>query len=171
MLVIVCGLPGSGKTFLSGALAKHINATVLSTDKIRKEVLKKPVYTKWERSLVYNIMYLIAKYLHSLDVNCILDGTFNRERSRVEVLRQLQLNPNQFYIVECICPEDIILSRLLLRKNDYSDADISIYFKMKRIYEPVSYRHITVDTSQPPQQNINIILKALSQSKLLNIDK
>ena len=49
--------------------------------------------------------------------------------------------------MECICPEDIIISRLRQRKYDYSDADFSVYRKMKRIYEPVNEEHITIDTS------------------------
>ena len=59
----------------------------------------------------------------------------------------------KMYIVECSCPENITISRLKNRKNDYSDANISIYKRMKGIYEPVRGEHITVDTSQPAISN------------------
>ncbi|MGI0000053.1 MAG: AAA family ATPase, partial [Nitrososphaeraceae archaeon] len=54
---------------------------------------------------------------------------------------------DQYKIIECICPEDLIISRIQKRKNNYSDADLSIYRMIKAIYEPVKEEHITIDTS------------------------
>jgi predicted kinase len=149
MIIIICGLPGVGKTAIAKDLAALINgAVVLSTDKIRKELISKPTYEKQERQLIYDVMLLFAKYLHIAGIDCILDATFNRESSRKEVKERLSLRHDQLFIVECMCPEEIIIRRLKNRQNGYSDADISIYRKMKRIYEPVKGdRHIVVDTS------------------------
>ena len=151
MIVIVCGLPGVGKTTLSKALAPLIDAIILSTDKIRKELIPNPTYSKKESEFVYEMLFLIAKYLHNAGKNCILDATFNREKSRNEVAKKLDLSSEQVFIVECVCPEDLIISRLEKRKNDWSDADIQVYNKMAKIYEPVRGEHITVDTSKNPQ--------------------
>lgn len=148
MIVIVCGLPGVGKTTIAKHLASLINAVVLSTDKIRKELISNPTYKKQEKKLIYNVLLMIAKYLHQAGINCILDATFNTENSRKEVRKKLGLYQEQICIVECICPEDIVISRLKDRKKDYSDADISIYKKMKRIYEPIKGEHIILDTNQ-----------------------
>lgn len=153
LIVIICGLPGVGKTTLAKDLAPLLNAVVLSTDKIRKELISYPTYSKWERRLIYDVMLLLAKYLHDAGMNCILDATFNRERSRREVKNKLALDSSQLYIVECICPEDVVIARLQARKDGYSDADISTYRKMKKIYEPVRERHITADTTKPSKNN------------------
>jgi predicted kinase len=159
LIVLICGLPGTGKTFLSNKLSQYINSTVLSTDKIRKELIQKPTYTPWERALIYDVLFLLAKYLHSSGINCILDGTFNMEKSRREIKDLLNLSNDQFYIIECICPEDLIITRLLLRKDDYSDATVSIYLKMKKIYEPVRQKHISINTSKSVYKNIDRILR------------
>lgn len=159
MIVLICGLPGTGKTFLSNKLSQYINSTVLSTDKIRKELIQKPTYTPWERALIYDVLFLLAKYLHSSGINCILDGTFNMEKSRREIKDLLNLSNEQFFIIECICPEDLIITRLLLRKDDYSDATVSIYLKMKKIYEPVKQKHMSINTSRPIDKNIDRILR------------
>ena len=159
MIVIVCGLPGVGKTTLSRELAPIINAIILSTDKIRKELIPSPTYSWQERRLVYDVLVLLARYLHNAGVNCILDATFNTENSRKELTRKLALMPNQFSLIECTCSEDKIISRLKNRKNDYSDADIFIYRKMKKIYEPVSEEHIIVDTSNNSKVDIQKIAK------------
>lgn len=157
MIVLFCGLPGVGKTSLANELAPLINAIVLSTDKIRKEVISKPTYTKEEKRLIYDVMLLVARYLHdAAGINCILDATFNTEKSRRTVIEKLvNVSSDQIYIVECICPEDVVITRLKARKGDYSDADIDIYRKMKQLYEPVKEmeKHIVIDTSQDPKMN------------------
>ena len=165
LIILICGLPGTGKTFLAHELSKHIDSTVLSTDKIRKELIHKPTYAPWERSLIYDVLFLLVKYLHSSGINCILDGTFNMEKSRYEVKYSLNLTKEEFYIIECICPEDIIISRLISRKGDYSDATVSIYLKMKKIYEKIKGNHISINTAKPLDVNINQILEYIYGSK------
>ena len=86
-------------------------------------------------------------------MNCILDATFNRERSRREVKNKLALDSSQLQIVECVCPEDVVLAILRARKGDYSDADVSVYKKMEKIYELVREGHITADTTKPSKNN------------------
>ena len=83
MIIIICGLPGVGKSTLAKNLAPMINATILSSDKIRKELFSSPTYSPFERKLVYDVMIILAKYLNEVSCNCILDATFNREDSRL----------------------------------------------------------------------------------------
>ncbi|MDQ4015624.1 MAG: AAA family ATPase [Thermoproteota archaeon] len=157
MIVLFSGLPGVGKTRLANELAPLIKALVLSTDKIRKDLISNPTYTEEEKKLIYDVMLILAKYLHeAAGTNCILDATFNTKESRRKAMEKLEsVSPEQFYIIECTCPEDIVLSRLKARKGDYSDADIDVYRKMKQEYEPVEEkeRHIVADTSQDPKTN------------------
>lgn len=163
MIVIVCGLPGVGKTTIAKKLALLIDAVVLSTDKIRKEIIPNPTYQKEERRLIYDVMILIAKYLQKIDKNCVLDATFNREYSRNRVKNELKVAEGQFFIVECTCPEEIVLSRLRNRKDDYSDADSEIYQKMKKIYEPVTTKHIHIDTSKDLEHNIKLVFRHITE--------
>ena len=172
MIILFCGLPGVGKTRLANELAPLINAIVLSTDRIRKELIPKPTYTKEEKELIYDVMLLIGKYLHNeANMNCIFDATFNTEESRENAKRKLTgVSPDQIYIVECTCPEDIVISRLKARKGDYSDADVGIYKKMKQVYEPVkdNQRHIVVDTSLDPKVNAEEIKSRIFRGKHTN---
>ncbi len=153
MLVIICGLPGVGKTTLAKSLAPLIDGIVLSTDKIRKEIFPSPTYSQSEQRIVFDAMITAAKDLHDKGTNCILDATFNREQSREEVRNRLELADNRFHIIECSCPEDIAISRLESRKNDYSDATVQVYQKMKDIREPVKAEHIVLDTRLSPEEN------------------
>ena len=166
MIVIVCGLPGVGKTTFAKKLAPLINAIVLSTDKIRKELIHSPTYKKEERKLIYDVMILLAKYLHDSGKSCILDATFNRDDSRTEVKRKLRIQDKNFFVIECTCPENIIFSRLKNRKNDYSDAGMDVYQKMKKIYQPVKEKHITIDTTLDPEKNSKLVSTKILKSML-----
>jgi hypothetical protein len=155
----MCGLPGVGKTTIAKQLALLINGVVLSTDKIRKELFYKPSYGRRERKLIYDILILLAKYLCTSNVNCVLDATFSKERSRQEIRNKLKPCSEDIRIIECICPEDIVIARLNRRKHDFSDANFSVYKNMKRIYELVKEEHVTVDTSKISKIEIEIIAK------------
>jgi predicted kinase len=91
---------------------------------------------------------LLAKYLYGAGINSIIDATFNKEKSRTQLKNKLMLPEEELFMVECICPEDTIVSRLKTRKNDYSDADLRIYKRMKKTYEPILEDHLVIDTSQ-----------------------
>ncbi|CUR51421.1 Putative kinase [Nitrosotalea devaniterrae] len=164
MIIIICGLPGVGKSTLAKYLAPVFNATILSSDKIRKELFPIPTYLPSELKVVYDVMIIIAKYLNDIGINCILDATFNREGSRTEVKKRLELD--HIHIVECSCPEEIAISRLESRKDDYSDATISVYQKMKKIHEPVMVDHVTVDTTLAPEDNVRKIVDYISKRSM-----
>jgi predicted kinase len=163
LIIIICGLPGVGKSTLAKYLAPVFNATILSSDKIRKELFPSPTYFPSELKTVYDVMMIIAKYLNNVGINCILDATFNREDSRIEVKEKLKLDDIQLQIIECSCPEEVAISRLESRKDDYSDATISIYQKMKKIQEPIKADHMTVDTTISPEDNVKKIADYISK--------
>lgn len=161
MLIIMSGLPGTGKTTVAKSLSPLLDAVILSSDKIRKELFEKPTYKREEREIVYKIMILVAKYLLNAGKNCILDATFNKEEFRNQVMEKTQCPAKEFFIVECICPEELAISRIQSRKDDYSDADLTVYKNMKEIYEPVKAKHVTVDTSEDAQHNAEFIIEKI----------
>ena len=64
-----------------------------------------------------------------------------------------------------------MISRLKARKgDDYYDADVGIYRKMKQIYEPVKEkeRHIVVDTTLDPRVNTEEIKNRIFGEKHRN---
>ena len=51
-VILICGLPGVGKSAISKKLALRLKAVVLSTDKIRKELIKNPTYSSKEKKQI-----------------------------------------------------------------------------------------------------------------------
>ena len=165
-VVLICGLPGVGKSVISKKLGSHLKAVVLSTDKIRKELIENPTYSNKEKKQIYDVMILLAKYLHQANTSCILDATFSKDTFRKQVKKKIGISGSHFKVVECICPEELIISRLKSRKNDYSDADVTVYKKMKKIYEPVKGKHIEVNTQVSADVNAKLIHKKILEDKI-----
>lgn len=164
MIIILRGLPGTGKTTIAKEISLVINISILSSDKIRKELFEIPSYNRWERKLVYDVMLLITKYLHNAGHDCLLDATFSRKTFIEEIHWRIKVSYDEIFIIECRCSENIILSRIRNRKNDYSDANVETYRRMRQYFEPVSHKNLLIlDTSLPIQFNIKKILSFIKK--------
>ncbi|MFQ5974910.1 MAG: AAA family ATPase [Candidatus Hydrothermarchaeales archaeon] len=164
MLILVCGLPATGKSNLARSLARRLRAQVLNTDIVRKELLEKPTYSNEEKELVYDVTFLIARYLLFNRRNVIIDGTFYKKRLRNRMRGIAKRERTKFKIVECTCPEEVIrerMARRAKRKRTLSDADLEVYEKIKMEFEPIAEDHIVVQTDRNYRQNLEPILKKL----------
>lgn len=159
MLVIVCGLPGSGKSFVSKKLAERIKATHLNTDKIRKELFQNPEYSDEEKQKVYDEMFSRAAELLSQNKNVILDGTFFKKSLRQKVYKLAEENQSAFYVIECTAPSFKIEERIVERQSaeSESDANVDIYKKLLKQFEPIEEVHLSLDTTQPIEKQLSLI--------------
>lgn len=165
MLVLVCGLPATGKSNLARSLTRKMKAQILNTDIVRKELFEKPAYSDEEKELVYDVTFLIARYLLTNRRNVIIDGTFYKKRLRDRMREIARDVGTRFKIVECICPEDVIRKRMVRRaerKVTLSDADLEVYEKIKAEFEPIEEDHIVVHTDHYYKENLEYVLKKLS---------
>lgn len=144
MLVIVCGLQGTGKTTVAEKIAGKINGVLLRTDVIRKEILKNPIYSEEERQEIYDEMFLRTKDLLKENEYVILDAVFAKKENR----KKAKKISKDFKIIETICPEKIVKERMKNRFEDESEARFEHYLKYKKLFEPITEEHIIIDTSK-----------------------
>jgi predicted kinase len=164
MLILICGLPATGKSTVARRLAKALGAEVLRTDIIRKGLIKNPKYTEEEKEQVYGTIFLLADYLIKADVNVIIDGTFYRERLRKRAREIAKKRGKRFFLIETCCPEDIVLKRLEGRKRNLrspSDADVDIYYKIKGIFEEIEGEHIEIETGWNIREAVRDVVKKI----------
>ena len=164
MLVLVCGLPATGKSTVSRNIARKLKAAVLSTDIIRKQLFRRPTYSSEEKRLIYKAMFLVAEYLLRSDRNVVLDGTFYRHSLRGQVYNVTKRTGAKLAIVECRASNNNIkrrMGRRAKRKNAPSDADYEIYKKIKTDFEPIKRKHLVLDTSKSKQRNLEEIFSYL----------
>src|SRR5579859_6966621 len=90
MLIMMAGLPGTGKSTLAEALAEALPATVLNKDRIRAALFDSVDYSSEQDDVCLEIMFLIAAYLLRTrpHTTLILDGrTFSR-RYQIELVER-----------------------------------------------------------------------------------
>ena len=75
MIVIVFGLPGSGKSYFASRFAKVINAGYVNSDKVRKENFEKRIYSDQEKKAVYDKMLEQMKEYVKQKNNLVLEAT------------------------------------------------------------------------------------------------
>ncbi len=164
-LIVVYGLPGSGKSTVARLLSDHLGLEVLSSDAIRKRLAgivetasaRAPwgegIYTLAHTRRTYEALAAEAQNRLAAGSGAILDATFADpdERRRVADLAHGAGAPLVF--VECRAPEGEIIRRLCSREGtaDASDADVEIYLRMRADFDAVSgvepQAHLIADTA------------------------
>ena len=143
MIILVCGLPGTGKSSLGKRISEKNGFVHLRTDEIRKKIYDKPEYTDKSKETTYRAFFLIAEYLLKSNKSCILDGTFYMEKYRKSVFDLSKNTNHPLKIIECVNDEERI-KRKIKERNDVSDADFSVYLKIKDLWEPIEEEHMTI---------------------------
>ena len=111
MVVIVFGLPGSGKSYFASRLAKKIEADYINSDRIRKEIFKKRTYSKEEKEAVYHKMLDTMKEDVDQNRNVILDATFHKKETRQLFMKEME-KKGDIYFIEITAAKNIIRERL-----------------------------------------------------------
>ncbi len=121
MIILFCGIPGSGKTSISTLLAERLKA--LGTVQIvNSDNLRGPIYRK--------LLKLVLPEQRTTDF-LILDATFYKRewRERINALAQ----PERVMLVFLDCPLDVALERNRVRDPRISVRAVHImYHRMER---------------------------------------
>ena len=147
MIIIVFGLPGTGKSFLSERLAKDIKVGYLNTDIIREQTGKKGQYDEETRLFVYQKMKekKIGYIEHGR--HCIVYGTFQKKKYRDIVLKEIEKNNVDYRFIQTVTDEEVVKNRMK-KSRKHSEADFSIYLKIKEDFDPVTLPHLRLRTDK-----------------------
>ena len=75
VLVVLCGLPGTGKSTLARRLADALPAVIIESDRVRQRLFAPPTYTAEESQQVHQVCHiLIDWYLRHLGGKAIKVG-------------------------------------------------------------------------------------------------
>jgi len=147
-LALVGGLPGTGKTTVGGALADRFGAVLLSSDRLRKELVglspTQPAHAAYGEGLytptgidaVYAHLLHRARELLSRGESVVLDASWTHARHRVAADHLARRTDSDLIQLECRAPADLAAARLASRGPTASDATPAIGCAMAAAADP-----------------------------------
>jgi uncharacterized protein len=176
-LILVSGLPGTGKSTLARGLAEITSIDeVLRSDVVRKELAASsgsPTakrYSPQEIDRVYEECRTRAQACLLTGGRVIVDATFHSEAQRQSFI-QLAIDCGVRCLwLEGTAPAEVTRQRLESRQGDASDADWSVWKMMQQQWEPASTFterfHAPVDASGSAATTLNAAREALREQSL-----
>jgi predicted kinase len=170
MIVLMAGLPGTGKSTLARALASRVDGSVLSKDEIRHAIFSptEVEYSTAQDDFVMQIMLEAAAWMLRKDPERVvfLDGrTFSRRYQIDRVITAAEGLKQPWHILECVCAEKTarshIESQAAAGEHPAGNRNFELYLDVKAHFEPVVLSKTVIDTDQSLEECVDLALQAL----------
>jgi aminoglycoside phosphotransferase family enzyme/predicted kinase len=146
-LVLLCGLPGTGKSTVAAELAEPLGAALLRSDAVRKRRAgiaatvrgDGDLYAR-ERTLdTYAAIEAAAEAAIARGRSAVIDATLPSRELRAPLLRMAERSGRPWCLVEVVCPPEEVrrrLARRALDPSEVSDADYRVHQEAASRFEP-----------------------------------
>lgn len=168
-LIIISGLPGSGKSTIAKALAVKLTLPILSVDPIESAVVKSGVKRSFKTGLA---AYLVAEALAAeqlkLGLSVIIDSVSPVREAR-EMWRSLSNRYNaKLIIIECVLNSDLHKKRIGSRvRNIHGIPEVTWEDVENRRKEYLTWedKRLILDTANNREDNLDKILEYVSSAQ------
>jgi predicted kinase len=153
-LVVLVGLPGSGKSTFARRLAPLLDAVILESDSLRSLLFDAPQHGEGESKRLFRAVQATTQRLLQDGRSVVVDATNLRESYRRPFYDIAAKTGARLHVVHLTAPEDVILDRLARRRDLLDPAKASsafeaVYALLQQQEEAPAGPHLRVDTSDP----------------------
>lgn len=151
-MIVLAGLPASGKSAVAVRLHKALDSVLLDKDQVRESLFQNHVdYSGEQNDLCVEMMYKVASYLLSKDDApiVIIDGRSFSRKTQIERLKAVVAKLQcKLVLIECVCSSESARQRLEQDQGVHpaKDRDYSLYSRSKAAAEPITEPRLLLDT-------------------------
>jgi len=145
MLVLIAGLPGTGKTTVAKAFARRSGAVHLNSDTLRLELGLMGHYSPEDKEKVYATLLERARTALLEGKQVVVDSTFFSEKVRAPFQALAEACGVPLRWIEVKAAEQTLRQRLSRPRPD-SEADFSVYEKIRDQFEPLPDNRLILNT-------------------------
>ena len=169
VLVLLSGLPGTGKSFFARHLVERLPLLVIETDLLRKALFGEPRHTPGESARLFAACHQLTYELLSQGVPILFDATNLQESHREPLYRITQISGAKLILVRTEASPQMVRKRLQQRQQetaqeDHSSADWQVYQRMRLSADPIRRQHFVVDTSRDMTPVVDKIVREVNRS-------
>jgi predicted kinase len=162
-LILLCGIPGSGKTTIGNAVGARLERCVhVETDAIRAMV-GKAEYSSGESRFVYAAAASVGEEALGHRYDVVLDATFPREEFRREALSRLAKLSTGWLVVWVWCDPLVAYQRNSQRAQK---VPLESFMRMWRSFEPPQGALVIDSQAMDPDAAAEKILATMGEGEL-----
>lgn len=163
-IIIIGGIPGTGKSTLAKALSKELNIPAFSKDELEAAISKKGLCdSKSTNGIGYEIMSVLSENEIENGNSAIFEFIASRDRVTELWPRLLEID---YKYIECICSnEDIHRERINSRKRNlegWYELEWEDVLKIRNSFQPLVLDRLILDSMNSLNVNIKLAVEYVS---------
>lgn len=172
LIILMAGLPASGKSAVARVLATELPGIVLDKDRARAALFpaSEIEYSVLQDDLVMDILREVAAYILQGDRSkyVLIDGRPFAKRYQLEPWRALAAELDvPMRVIECVCRDETARRRLAsdAARGDHvaANRDYAMYQRLKADFEAIAPPKLVLDTEQSLGQSVETALAYLRE--------
>jgi predicted kinase len=155
MLVVMAGLPGSGKSAVAAELCARLDAVLLSKDQVRATLFPSKLieYSSRQDDFCIEIILQVAKYILERDPGSIIviDGRTFSKRAQIERIKAAAAEyRTSLKLVECVCADATARKRVEQDRGKHlaGNRNLDLYFRLKAEADPIEPPKLVLETDR-----------------------
>jgi len=178
LLIMLYGLPGSGKSFFSRQAGELLGIPVISSDRIRYELFDKPTYSRDEQQVIINVMNIMLEEYLNNGMSVIYDVSLSRTTDR-KALREFAKKQHVSTMLLWL-QADLETCLMRAKNRDHRKADDKYSTEMtrelmetieKQMQPPHGEDAVVVSGKHLFESQKNVFLRKLHEMQMLSSEQ
>lgn len=158
-VIVLSGLPGTGKTRLAEGLARRLGISVFSVAWVLGALAPFGMLERRDRGpIAYALVTALVEHQLRLGQSAIVDGMVGANEVRRRLRELAQVHGAAFRVIECVCSDPAVHRERIEARHDpvpgWPDPGWDHVVEVRQRYEPWAEERSILDSIEPFEENL-----------------